>query len=250
MSTPIGIEPFSHHHIITTLLLTGTVAPITALQFAVNGMLQKVMRAVRPGDDMDISASSVRALTDGEMMATAAGAGVISALAYTPVDLLTIQQQKLEKGVLDTGRYIWTNYGGLQGLYRGFVSCAVREGIYTAGYLGLAPVLSSRLVKEIPSLQERPFLASVLGACLAGVSAGILTHPADTAKTCVQSDMEGRIWPTARATIPKILAEGGLPNLFRGMVPRTFRMCGAFFVCMTVQDVAIGYKSEQARYER
>ena len=179
-------------------------------------------------------------------MATAAGAGAISSLVYSPVDLLTIQQQKLEKGVLETGRYIYTHHGGLQGLYRGLSACAVREAVYTAGYLGLAPVLTAHLVKDIPSLSDRPFMAGVVGACLAGTTAAILTHPVDTAKTCVQSDMQGTVWPNARAAMPKLVAEGGIPSLFKGMVPRTFRLCGAFFVCMTLQDMAIGYKTEQA----
>lgn len=228
-----------------SLIFEGTVAPVTAMQFAVNGMLQKVMRAVRPGNDP--ATASVRTLTDGEMLATAAGAGAISALAYTPVDLLTIQQQKLEKSVLDTGRYIWTNYGGIQGLYRGLGACVVREAIYTAGYLGLAPVLSVRLSKEVPALSDKPFAAGLLGACTAGIIAAILTHPADTTKTCVQSDMEGKIWPSARAATSKLMAEGGISSLFtKGMVPRTFRVCGAFFVCMTLQDIAIGYKTKQA----
>jgi solute carrier family 25 (mitochondrial 2-oxodicarboxylate transporter), member 21 len=217
------------------------VAPITAIQFAVNGMLQRMMLAVRPGKDA--AASSVRKLTDGEMMTTAAGAGAISSLVYSPVDLLTIQQQKLEKGVVDTGRHIWTHHGGFRGLYRGLSACAIREAVYTAGYLGLAPVLASHLRNDIPSLSNQPFLSGVLGACLAGTTAAVLTHPVDTAKTCMQSDMEGKLWPTARASMPKLISQGGIPSLFKGLVPRTFRLCGAFFVCMTLQDLAIGYKS-------
>jgi solute carrier family 25 (mitochondrial 2-oxodicarboxylate transporter), member 21 len=221
----------------------GTVAPITAIQFCVNGMLQKAMRVVRPGTVSQNE--SLRPLTDGEMMATAGGAGALSALVYSPVDLLTIQQQKLDKNVLDTGRFIYQHYGGWNGLYRGLSACAIREAVYTAGYLGLAPILSAHLVQD-PRFAERPFLASVLGACLAGTTAAVLTHPVDTAKTCVQSDMSGKIWPTARAAMPKLLAQGGISSLFKGLVPRTFRLCGAFFVCMSLQNLAIGYKSEQA----
>jgi len=162
---------------------------------------------------------------------------------YSPVDLLTIQQQKLETNTVGAGRAIWQQYG-LQGLYRGFFACAVREAVYTAGYLGVAPVVSGHLAAEVPGLSERPFLAKVMGACLAGSAAAILTHPVDTAKTCIQSDMAGHKWPNARQAMAKLLQEGGIPSLFKGVVPRTFRLCGAFFVCMTLQDWAIGYKSQ------
>jgi 3-hydroxy-3-methylglutaryl CoA synthase len=78
----------------------GTVAPITALQFMVNGMLQKI-----------ILASSSRSLTDPEMMMTAAGAGAISSLVYSPVDLITIQQQKLEMSLWNASKMLVQNYG-------------------------------------------------------------------------------------------------------------------------------------------
>lgn len=225
---------------------TGTVAPITAIQFCVNGMLQKVLRAVRPGTGVSQGeGDSVRPLTDGEMLATAAGAGVVSALVYSPVDLLTIQQQKLDKSLLDTLRFIYQHHGGWKGLYRGLSVCAIREAVYTAGYLGLANVLSARFVQD-PHFAEQPFLASVLGACLAGTTAAVLTHPLDTAKTCMQSDLSGKIWPTARAAMPKLVAQGGIPSLFKGFVPRTVSLCWAFFACMSLQNLAIGYKSEQA----
>jgi solute carrier family 25 2-oxodicarboxylate transporter 21 len=153
----------------------------------VNGMLQRLVRIVQPGTDA--ATSEIRRLSDGEMMVTAAGAGAISALVYSPVDLLTINQQKLEKNVLDTGRQLYSHYG-LGGLYRGLAACAIREAMYTAGYLGLAPVLSAHLVQD-PRLSDTPFFASVMGACLAGSTAAVLTHPVDTAKTCVQSGHGG-----------------------------------------------------------
>jgi solute carrier family 25 (mitochondrial 2-oxodicarboxylate transporter), member 21 len=223
----------------------GTVAPITAIQFCVNGMLQEVMRMIRPSDDDETNNSLQRPLTDGEMMVTAAGAGALSALVYSPVDLLTIQQQKLDKNVLDTGRFIYQQYGGWNGLYRGLSACVIGEAVYTAGYLGLAPILSARILQD-PRFAEQPFFGSVLGACFAGTTAAVLTHPVDTAKTCLQSDMSGSIWPTARAAVFKLVAQGGIPSLFKGLVPRTFRLCGAFFVCMSLQNLASAYKSEQA----
>lgn len=107
-----------------------TVAPITALQFCVNGMLQQLVCSTREKASGGHSSMGAADLTDAEMMATAAGAGTISALVYSPVDLLTIQQQKLDKGVFNTVRHIWQHYG-VQGMFRGLGACAVREAVYT-----------------------------------------------------------------------------------------------------------------------
>ena len=222
------------------LLILGTVAPITAIQFMVNGMMQKVVRAVRPGDDPSIA--DVRKLSDAETMVAAASSGVISSIVYGPVDLLTIQQQKHETSVFNTGRLLLNSYG-VTGLFRGVSACAAREAIYVAGYLGLAPVLTGHL-KQNPTFSENNFAASVLGACLAGTTAAILTHPVDTVKTCIQSDMSGKTWPSMRESLPHLYNEGGLASLYRGMIPRTIRTCGAFFLCMSLQSMATDYKNQ------
>ena len=78
---------------------------------------------------------------------------------------------------------------------------------------------------------------------MAGTGAALLTHPIDTAKTCMQSDMSGVRYASARAALPQLLADGGVPSLYRGGLARTVRLCGAFFVCMTVRDMAIDYKN-------
>jgi hypothetical protein len=216
----------------------GTVAPITALQFMANGMLQKI-----------VLASSSRSLTDPEMMMTAAGAGAISSLVYSPVDLITIQQQKLEMNLWNASKTLVHNYG-FAGMYRGLVSCAAREAVYTAGYLGLAPIITSHLMEgDQSTFQGRPLLASIAGACIAGTVAAVLTHPIDTAKTCVQSDMEGSIWPSARRAIQNLVREGGIASLYRGIIPRTARLCGAFFVCLMVRDAAITFKTRNSEKE-
>jgi solute carrier family 25 (mitochondrial 2-oxodicarboxylate transporter), member 21 len=200
-----------------------------------NGILQKAM----------LRGNTQRNLSDGEVIAAAAGAGAISAIVYSPVDLLTIQQQKLHLNLWNTTRTLVESYG-MSGLYRGFSACVAREALYTAGYLGLAPVITSRLVGESDYLRERPLAASILGACAAGTLAAVTTHPIDTAKTCLQSDMEGITWKNTFGTMRTLMSTGGIASLYRGMLPRTVRLCGAFFICLMVRDAAIEYKTQRA----
>lgn len=213
----------------------GTVAPITAIQMMVNGILGGIVRG-----------GETRELTDGETIATACGAGVVSALVYSPVDLTTIQQQKLNKSPAATIAHLSKTYG-VTSLMRGYVPCAIREGIYTAGYLGLAPVLTSQLIRFGGFFKDSPFAAALTGACSAGTIAALLTHPVDTAKTCVQADITGKDgWTNARTALPRLIREGGVRSLYQGGLARTVRLCGAFFICMTIREKAIDFKTASA----
>lgn len=206
-----------------------TVAPITALQFMLNGLLQSLVRRGRQR----------KKLTDGEVVAAAAGAGAISAVIYAPVDLITIQQQKLQLNPIQTVRHVVKEFGFI-GLFRGFASCAVREAVYTAGYLGLAPVFTARLTGDVDFFHDKPLVAGVTGSCLAGALAAIITHPVDTAKTKIQADLAGTQYPSAISALKQVWKQ---KDMFRGALPRTVRICGASFVCMTLQDAATEHKT-------
>ena len=185
-----------------------------------------------------------RKLSDKETIQTAAGAGAISALVYSPVDLTTIQQQKLSKNPFQTVSFLAKEYG-VQSLFRGFSACAVREAIYTAGYLGLAPVITSHL-STTDYFKDSPLLASISGACAAGTIAAILTHPVDTVKTIIQADVAATQYSNARSTMITLYNEQGIQSMFRGAIPRTVRVCGAFFICMSLNEMAIRWKNNLA----
>ena len=216
----------------------GTVAPITAIQFMTNGLLQKMVLL------MDTTKNEQRALTDVETITTAATAGAVSALIYSPVDLTTIQQQKLSLNPIQTVRHILSNYG-TRGLYRGFASCAVRESIYTAGYLGFSPVLLSHLIQKT-DIFEDGLTAKIIASCVAGSIAAIITHPVDTAKTIIQADIGAQKWKTGRRAAKVLYMERGWNSLFVGVLPRTIRLCGAFFICTIIREMAIDTKTERS----
>lgn len=149
-----------------------SVAPITAFQMLANGIIEKVITGGR------------RAPSDAEAVGCALGAGAASAVLYSPVDLATIHQQKLGLGPVATVQHLARTHGVLS-LWRGVGSMALREAMYTAGYLGLAPVFTARLMKQ-PGWADSYFTAAVLGASAAGVIACAASHPVDTAKTVIQ----------------------------------------------------------------
>ena len=111
-------------------------APITACQVAVNGAIE---RAVTGG---------TRDPSDPERVGVAMAAGGVSLRPLLP--RRSRRHSAAEDGpelTLDTVRAI-ASERGVAGLMRGFSSCVVREAIYTAGYLGLAPIAKDYLEKS------------------------------------------------------------------------------------------------------
>lgn len=63
---------------------------------------------------------------------------------------------------------------------------AFRETFYTAGYLGICPVLKEHL-QNLPALEGYPSgIPSVLAGTSAGLLAAVVTQPSDTIKTRMQ----------------------------------------------------------------
>ena len=207
-------------------------APITACQVAVNGAIE---RAVTGGD---------RGPSDLERIGIAMCAGGISSVLYSPVDLVVIQQQKLGLNSPFATVSAVTSTHGQAAIMRGFSACVVREAIYTAGYLGLAPIAKEYLVANHDHFKKNELHASIVGSCVGGTVAAVLTHPVDTAKTCVQSDLAGTTYPNARTALGKVYAKGGITALYGGGMARTARLCGAFFVINNVREYAINWKTE------
>lgn len=211
----------------------GAVAPITAFQMAVNGGLERLILA---GD-------TSRELQAHEKIGAAMGAGAISSILYSPLDLVVIQQQKLATSIGGALSAV-TKEHGMAALFRGFTSCAVRESIYTAGYLGVGPVATQHIKTMHPFFSENEQAARIAGSCFAGTMAAVMTHPVDTAKTCMQGDMASTTYRNARSALGQVYSEHGIGGLYRGGAARTARICGAFFIVDNVREAAMKYKAE------
>ena len=218
----------------------GTIAPITSLQFCFNGLFHQIILSTR---------SNNQALTDAENLTSALGAGVLTSFLIGPVDLITIQQQKLRASPFRTLHHLVGNHGFLS-LFRGIGPTMVREAMYTSGYLGLSPVITHHLMQKnatnyeykYPMFGNSPLLSRIAGASIAGTLAAIITNPADCLKTCVQSDMSGELYPNARRTLYKIYRgelDGGPNRLWTGLGPRIVRFNVAFFIFLSFQELAI-----------
>ena len=109
----------------------------TMIQFAVGGWLKKLVL----GDGREEG----RLRTHDEM-GIGFAAGVVSAFAGSPLTLIMIQQQVRGGRSVDTMRRISTPHN----FYRGFVGVAMREGLWTCGYLSFPPVFIRTLRESYP----------------------------------------------------------------------------------------------------
>ena len=73
-----------------------------------------------------------------------------------------------------------------------------------------------------------------------------MSQPVDTAKTCIQADIEGKNYRSTIQALPKLFSDQGLRGLYLGGLARTIRTCGAFFIVGTIREKVILRKTADA----
>ncbi len=195
----------------------------TMIQFAVGGGLKKL-----------VLGGEQRTLKTWEEMGTGICAGVTSALVGSPLELVMIQQQRKGGGTVGTIKSIATP----NNILRGFIGAAVREGLWTCGYLSIPPIVRRNLREMYPEKFDSDTKARIPAALLGGLFACYLTQPFDTVKTCMQGDIERKTYGTFTETAKKI-GEDGITAFYRGATFRYGRMVCAVFMMDVLQVSAM-----------
>ena len=149
----------------------GNMVVLTGAQFPLTGM---VSRAITGGED--------RPLGKGEKVAAGFAGGAISGFVCAPMELIMIQQQRFGASLIAAASRIVNEKGALT-LFRGLETSCGREGLFTAGYLGMGPVFAEQLQRNYDMSAATSAFAGAAGA---GMIAATLSHPLDTIKTCMQ----------------------------------------------------------------
>lgn len=183
----------------------------TMIQFAVGGKLKNM---VTGGD-------KTRTLGLVEEMGCGIIAGTTSGLVGSPLELIMIQQQRKGGNV---GVRISNILENPSNIGRGFIGCAVREALWTCGYLSIPPVVRRTLMENYPTTFDTNDKARVPAALLGGLFACYLTHPFDTIKTCMQGDIERKVYGSFTQTGSQIMSDSGFTGFYRGATFRYGRM--------------------------
>lgn len=181
----------------------------TMIQFAVGGAGKKA-----------ILGSDNRPLKAYEEMGAGVFAGVISAFVGSPLELVMIQQQRKGGSTATT----ISNIANPSTIGRGFVGAAIREGLWTCGYLSIPPIVRRQLKEQFPDKFDSDAKARVPASLLGALFACYLTHPADTIKTCMQGDIEKQKFKSFLHTTRTIYGENGITGFYRGATFRYARM--------------------------
>lgn len=195
----------------------------TMIQFAVGGKLKSI---VTGGDKS-------KPLKPHEEMLCGIGAGTVSAIVGSPLELIMIQQQRKGGGTVATLGSIATP----NNFFRGFAGAAVREALWTCGYLSIPPIVRGYLMTNYPDTFTSNEKARIPAALLGGLFACYLTHPFDTVKTCMQGDIERSVYGSFSQTAAKIYSESSLPGFYRGATFRYGRMVCAVFIMDTLKEM-------------
>ena len=141
-----------------------------------------------------------------------------------------IQQQRYGTSLFSTPSKIIGD-AGIGALFgRGLAMSCGREGVFTAGMLGLGPTLR-RQAEEAGYSKPQAAMAGALGG---GVIVASLSHPMDTIKTCQQGDVTQKTYRGVVHAAQTLLKESGPRAFFRGWAWRTGRMvfqCFLFDAC-------------------
>mmetsp|Transcript_9571 Transcript_9571/g.17466 ORF Transcript_9571/g.17466 Transcript_9571/m.17466 type:complete len:230 (-) Transcript_9571:36-725(-) len=150
----------------------------TMLQFVFGGKIKSL-----------ITGGVTRDLSIAEEMGAGLAAGGLSALVGSPLELVMIQQQRKGNNILATAGSLLNPSIG-----RGFVGCAVREGLWTVGYLSIPPIVRNFMRTNMPDTFDSDDKARVPAALTGALFACYLTQPFDTVKTCMQGDIERKTY--------------------------------------------------------
>ena len=192
------------------------------IQFAVGGKLKQLV----------LGENNQRRLTLYEEMICGIGAGTVSALVGSPLELVMIQQQRKGKSLQATVSDIVTHKAAM----RGFMGAAIREALWTCGYLSIPPVVQNTLMEDYPEQFPDKTTARIPSALIGAAFAAYLTHPADTIKTCMQGDIERGSYGSFTETGSKIWASSGIYGFYRGATFRYGRMVCAVFIMNATKD--------------
>eukprot|EP00602_Paraphysomonas_sp_CaronLab_P003453 CAMPEP_0185025550 /NCGR_PEP_ID=MMETSP1103-20130426/8462_1 /TAXON_ID=36769 /ORGANISM="Paraphysomonas bandaiensis, Strain Caron Lab Isolate" /LENGTH=240 /DNA_ID=CAMNT_0027558771 /DNA_START=52 /DNA_END=771 /DNA_ORIENTATION=+ len=179
----------------------GNMSVLTGLQFPLTGIVTNVITG---GQNRKLSAS--------EQISSGFAGGALSGFACAPMELVLIQQQRFGGSLLSTPHRIVTSFGPMT-MFRGLLTACGREGVFTAGYMGVGPVISNYMEHERNMSNMN---AKAVGAVVAGVLASTLSHPMDTIKSCMQGDLERKTYTSLVSTTRLLLAEGGPRRFFSG----------------------------------
>ena len=129
------------------------------------------------------------------------------------------------------------------GWYRGVFANAASLAPITAAQVAVNGTIERAITNGTRRMSDEEQIGCAMAA---GTFAACVTHPIDTAKTLMQSDLAGKRYTSASQALVSAYNEGGIRSLYKGGMARTVRICGAFFIVGNIREYALDYKNSSA----
>lgn len=187
--------------------------PITALQFGVNQWLKDIL-----------TDKGAKSLSASKEAFAGLFSGVLAAGVACPMDYVATQQRTGDRLVPTIKRLM----AGKHMVWHGFWPVAVRDGLFSAGFMVVAPYLK----REFQEHGMGPVAASLAAGGVAGVATALASHPMDV----IRARMHGHQSPAVIDAVKALYREGGVVSYFLGAGPRSLRVMWAVTALAGIPD--------------
>lgn len=186
--------------------------PTTALQVCGNDALNKIYKDINDGKNP----------SNLDKTALAVMAGFGSSLVCGPSEMIMTHQMNTKTGMIPTINHLKNKYGKMI-LTRGLLPTGFRDGGFTCGYTAMPAIINEKINNEAVSL------------ILSGTICAGITHPFDTTKTKMQTEVGQKMFGSMLYTAQDIYKNEGIKGFFKGITPRGLRVICAisFLNCAT-----------------
>lgn len=189
-----------------------SMVPITAIQVGFDGGLQRIFF-----NDAEQPSATQR-------IASAFGAGVASAFASGPTEMVMTYQRTTGQSFYATATRLAATRG-YQSLFAGLSATMMRDGVFSAFYLAGTPILQS-IVQPYCRSDDTALLMAGISS---GIGATIVSQAADTIKTTQQ--VAGQTSSLSlREAATDLYASNGMSTFFKGGLPRGARVISAVII--------------------
>jgi hypothetical protein len=188
------------------LVNAASMAPITAIQKATDAYIRAHMKTKQRQE-----------LSSMQKMTAAFVAGATGALVSTPTEAIPVYMQKpenIKKTVLQASKDLKIL------AWRGLSATAMRDGLFTIGYMALAPIMQ----EKAEAIMGQSPASTVVGGIGGGLLTALITQPFAVVKTALQADPYSALHKNSFNAIRKIYAKEGLKGFFKGLTARGARI--------------------------
>ena len=163
--------------------------------------------------------------------------GAVSTMLSCPLERCMLEQQTSSKSPSEIIKG-FAGYKGLKNLYKGASAIALRELLFTIGYMNSVQAVEQQVAEYVQS----PLGKSALAGIISGIPLALMSHPFESIRVWQQKDKGTTMFDVIKKMHQD--KDGISKNLYKGGGYRTMRYCLALFVMSNV------YKELSASLEK